>query len=480
MATVVDSYNRGSILKLVLQGRLDHYPSEDVEFLSEMGMLLNDCLQTFMLEAPASVFEREFYCSYQPDYDQSSIDVHPTDAYVFRVLKTAVTWETDGTWKGMRLEVQDTDDRWHQRQVQDVWSDATYYYLSVLRKWFNTTDTALNYRIYSGGVWLPPDCFTVAGMIPLQEWGHNWAIRSVAAKTAEIYGFYDLLGGQLYAGLIPTLSYRGERRGLPAPLRAPTVATVQAPVWSGPESAGTFKFLYTYIHGVEEENEELPLGAAKPKFESAPSPESAAVTAVYGGDSIKITTPEIAWMRGFNTAGTIRQGHGGWKKRIYVARSTAQGGLHSEVELAEVYHHLVDIPATDTEYNWVGDISPNYHVRHRHNGGRQLLKIHPQPTQRLSFRIRAPAHHPPLLHDGDALVMDLAATHVLIDLFASRAAKRIGQNKDAKDFYELYQLGLAGLFSATASQRNRRARRRASRGVNHFQRDRAYTKNPQD
>ena len=140
-------------------------------------------------------------------------------------------------------------------------------------------------------------------------------------------------------------------------------------------------------------------------------------------------------------------GHGGWKKRICVSRSTVDtvGATHPQLEAPEVYFPLVDLDGATTTYDWDGSVSPNEHMPYRANHGRGILQLTPRPTERTEFRVRGLMRPRPLLHDQDTIELPPEGCNVLLDGLAAEVWKMIGNPQEADKFVRMYEKGLAGL-----------------------------------
>lgn len=453
MATTVESYARGALITAVLEDKLDWHPTQDQTFLAKMRRALNRRLIRMATDASA-LFQKMHRVFWQPDVTTGIVDVSSTDPYVWRVAKsTGATWATDGTWEGRYIEVTaPTTGQLYTYRIAELWDDASYYYLSTFAPHPNGTDTGCTYRIYSPGIWLPAEVSQVQSIIP---WSERWGPIPIGTPMdVENASMYDWKG--TYAGSIPAVAYRGERDQLFAPQRTPTAELVNG-TWAGPEPSGTFKFLYTYILGKDDDENSIgPPTSYRPLLESSPSTESSEVTGENGAGTnlIRITVPEIEWITNFGVSGTGRSGHGGIRKRIYVARSAiaTSGASHPIIEAGEVYYHLVDLAGDVTTYDWNGSISPNKFLPHRTSNGRQTLCLQPRPETRLEFRLRCITRPQPLLHDQDTCELPPELCDVLLDALAAEAWGLLGNPQEQEKAEKRYQNGLERLMKQTERQ----------------------------
>lgn len=452
MATI-ESYSRGELVNAVLQDKVDWAPTSDTTLMAKIHRQLNRRLLRMATSRNNAAFEKQSRLVWHADYKTGLVDVEPTDAHVWRlpaVGANAGVWNTAGLWAGFHLEVFNASDVRFDYPILEVWLDlgTNYYYLTTPVAHQNTTDAALTYRIYQPGLWLPQEMVTLQSLRPYRADGRYAGIQPIPVFEAEQTGALDWKGES--TGTVPRVAWRGERQKLQDPRRAPTVTLDENTPWVGPEPAGAFSFLVTYILGNEDHAVDWPQSVDWPRFESAPSPASGSTTVAYGGSSPVITTPEIEWMTGFNRAGTFRAGRGGIKKRIWAARTTATGGTHTTIETPDVYEHLVDIDGATTAYTWNGSISPNYWVRHRTSHGRQLIHFDPRPDSRVEFLLRAVMRPKPLLHDNDAAEMSVEAQEVLLDGLAADVWGMIGNTTERDKAEKRFEDGLGRLQATQA------------------------------
>jgi hypothetical protein len=448
VATTLETYNRGALIAAVLEDRVDWHPTQDQTFLAKVRRALNRRLLRMVREAPVAIWEREQWAIWQPDYTTGTVSVLAADTYVW-VAGGAAAWNTSGRWDGRWIEVYQSDGTRYEYRIMEVFIDLASgtTRLTTDRAHVNATDIGLRYRIFDKGLRCPPEMVEANSIIP---WSERWGPVAIGTPTAvEAAGRYDWQGG--YTGTTPTVAWRQFVDKIQAPTTAPTVATIENSNWIGPEPAGTFKFIFCYIWGRDDQANDAPphTGAYRPMLESGPSPESASIIVANGAGSnvIRITTPEIEWMTGYNVAGTARQGHGGIRKRIWVARSavTTSGATHPQIETPEVYMHLVDIAGDVINYDWDGSVSPNWFLRHRTSHGRLLIGLDPRPSERLEFKLRGTERPSPLLHDQDNVELPPEACDVLLDGVAADVWKMIGDAEAARSAEKNYEKGLAQL-----------------------------------
>jgi len=484
VATFVDSYNRKQIVLEALEGQVDWAPTQDQTFLHKVYRKLNKRLLTMLRQVP-ELCEAEVRLIWTPDYSTGTVSMDSTDQHVVKIAKTAGTWQTDGTWEGRYIEIEDDDidDYRGPYRIHEVWDDGSgNWALSIDHEWHNTTDTGMAYRIFDHGILLPPNMMHLRTIVPWKD-GPQSGLEGITVHNATKAGRYDYQGK--YTSEYPEFAVMGEWERLPAPTMTPeveTTASAQAlevaggttiPSWTGNEPAGEFKFIYTYVWGQEDRDLYLPMGVTNPRLESGPSPESATATTAHGTTGVRIKLPDIEWEYGFDSqwAGSqtdtpaTRDQRFGWKKRLYVARITKEGGVPRKLSTPEVYHFLADVEAGTPFYDWTGTVSPVMQIRHQASNGRRVCRLYPRPSSRQQYRAHGPVRPRPLLNDSDTVDLPVEAYDVLVTGLAADVYAMEGNKTESQRLEKLWGQGIGEIKAQVATigplVRHRRRRTRA-------------------
>ena len=318
---------------------------------------------------------------------------------------------TDGTWDCIYyLEITDpsTGDLIRRRCREFFVSGPPgnqYAYVSIDRPWRNSTDKDLEFRLYQPYFYTRDDVTAVVDGRVYDS--TQQTLFTVPAGAMRIFAQEDYNG--TVTGRPERLSRWGHEQ-IPAPNRAPVGTTPggdpPAP-WLGPEPPGTFKYRYTYVWGKKDSDLTAPGGKADPMLESSPSPESNAVTMADATRVVLLSNlVNIDYIQNFDPAAlSLRNGHSGWRKRIYRARSAIVPalGMQNNIEYPEdVYFFLDEVDGAITTYTDNGTVTPDYARRmpEPHGYFRWALHPHQNDTYTVDFRIyRRPQ---PLLNDSDA------------------------------------------------------------------------------
>lgn len=425
----------------------DWAPTQSTDAKDRVDAFINRAYLQMAEEAPFLFFEQTIPFATMPDITASdavpdTLEVASTDPFVLSrtVAATAggVAWRTDGYWNGRMIEITRADGTRYRRRIRDVWTEpgggSPQHRLSLYQPWPNRTDTGLEYRIYNQAYYLPQDVIQV-NSVRLYDQNQNWPLQVVGQYEAEMLSLKDMPNRQVTG--IPRTIFRDGHFQLEAPTLVPTVAPKAGDEvvdnWVGPDAAGQFEYVYTYIWGyrdgdivngthVQNHNPKHSLIAAQgtpaarpiPRWESAPSPVATGTT-TNGGRGLLITTPDLDFMEGFgqNPGGgaNVRYQHGGLRKRIYRKRKTldtatpgsfthtgaAYPGQFNQ-ERPDAFFLLADIPAYQTTYLDQGLIVPDYRHRLREVHGYQSIRMNPRPDRRYEVEVRC-TRRPKILED---------------------------------------------------------------------------------
>ena len=407
---------------------------------------INTALDRLAGDVPEALIPDEEHIVLLPDYKGSDTTVAArlkaiSDQRVLEfssesggALGAAPTWAptVDGTWDGVyHLEIKDPAGVWHRRQSREWWTTgsgaSTTYFVSLDRKWQNTTDTLMDFRIHQPEFFMTDDVMEV--LEPARIWDSTkqqiWKIDTAGAYRQDMVDFQGNTTARPYR------MWRGRHFQMPTPREAPVITVNEtdqgAPsAWVGPEQAGTFRFCYTFVWGRRDaEWQYSPGGVQDPQWESAPSPVSAAHSNVGGATyySITIRAENIDFMTDFDIASSTRETRSGMRIRLYAARDgyvLGGGGSNNIVEKAGIFYLLKEIDpgttAPTAEFTWTGVDIPGFYRPLKHSTGYYAWKTYPHQDSRyeLDFRVlRLPRK---FIDDQDTAPIQRDAVTALIEL----------------------------------------------------------------
>jgi len=416
---------------------------------------INLALNKFSLEAPGAFYPVEEHVVLYADQttagtsrylmrvsaDPWVLDFRDATGAAFSVLGTD-DWlpVTTGEWAGiMHLEVQDEDGVWHRRQSRSFWFEDSggvrYYYVSLDRPFpVGSNSAKMAFRIHQPAFYTRDD---VLRMDSCMAWdGNNVKAQPVSAGSADLLGMVDYQGGDTG---FPEFVVNSSHFQLPAPNFTPTVVEDIKNAWTGPESEGSFIFKYTYVRGKRDNEwqESEGLGVNDPMWESAPSPASAEVVQATPGRLV-VQLPNVDWMQSFDIAGTKRQTHSGWRKRVYVARTGVLSlgvGLEANVESAGIFYLLGEVDGSVTTFVWYGEVTPDYSRRLRHSTGYYAWKVWPHQDQRYELDLRVCRTQEELVASTDTPRVKPQASSVLMELCLYYACLLDGVDVESANFH---------------------------------------------
>ncbi len=412
--------------------QVDWNPSQSTEFLALLDRMINRAYNSLFTDAPF-LLEREVKIVTQPDV--RALTAEPTDvlrvnASDRRVLERSIpvpplpfvgaTWAFDKTWDGRWIEVTDPNGQTHRRRTREWWVDtvvdlqgnitAIYHRVSIEEPWPNNTDTGMLYRVYTPEYHFQPEVIEIKSARLYGDPNHR----------LEVANTYDMERYQLadYQGRIsgmPELIYRGKPFQIAAPLRAPDAALNDQTTWNGPENAGKFDFLITYVWGDRDPDMLTPLGLTEVKWESAPSPISVAAATTNGGPGIKLTLPNVDFELGFRS-GLVSANRSGLRKRVYVRRYTSavNGAITNIIESPEVFMQLAEVDGHVEIFNWTGHVQPDFLRRFRRVHNYQSIIFYPMPDQRYEIDCRVQFRPEALINGHDAARLNDDALDALV------------------------------------------------------------------
>ena len=498
-----------------LFSQVDWSPKQSQDAKDRTDQFINRAQNQLALEAPFLFWEDILQFITLPDFEPDTgmlvaavvtadtVLVNSSDPWVLqRTLATTVVdadgtaltaWDVTGLWNGRQIEVTGVDGEIHRHQIRDVWTTSTTQYLSLVRPWHNLTDTAMAYRIYTRDYALPDDLVQVYS-IRLVENNQNFPLSVMGQLEAEKLSLAD--GPSQIASGTPRVAFRRPHQApLSSPTQAPVVTAPGTTEWVGPEPTGEFSYVFTYIWGYRDAEDQNagPKGSVltstashrEPVWESSPSPATASVVVADAGASnsvaLLITTPNIDQMLGFNEAGDTRRNHTGIRKRIYRRRhsvtstTTNYANLDnaatngSQIESPDKYFLINEVAGVDVIWQDTGLFVPDYNRPLRQVHGYQSLALYPRPDARYEVDVRCLRRPPELVDDEDVPRLHAEAMEVLFFKALTLLYESMGNMKMADRSEKKYRDYLQTLTKRYGDMRYpaeplRRKPARASRG----------------
>jgi len=478
----------------------DWNPSSSPEAKARVIRFINMSYFQMALDAPYLFFEGMVDMATEPDVDQFSaldtLSVYTSgsgaDPWVLKrnlpsTHPSARTdWKVDGTWNGRKIQVQDSDGNWHIHTIRDVWTTGDYQYVSLLRPFPDTTQTAMKYKIFTDYYYLPPEVMRVNHARTVDGSIHsNW--EPISQSQAEAYYLPTNPTDSAVSGY-PTQYFRRPPGSLPAPNWTP-VAGVAGDSWVGPEPEGTFEYKITYVWG----KQDVELGSPgplsqisglasgpgtnrlKPRLESPPSPVSnqKAVEVSTIKTAISVSLPDIDFMQGFaeGLVTLARGGHSGWTKRIYRRRLTSTANpttvsapsVYTNIETSDTFYLLTEVAGSTAEFVDDGSLTPDFLSPLRESNLHEAIQIHPRPDSRIRFELRCLMRPTKLVSDTDAPLLKVEGIPALIEAVIAKVLRAEGDGAEAAVCEGRYEDWLARLAKRYDSLRpaSKPTRRRA-------------------
>ena len=457
--------NLGDVRKRVLE-QLDWQPTQSSDFVALVDRLINRSYQTLSREAPYLFWEQKVRLATQVDTSSVSdvtadlLAVNTTDAYVLERAESptsGATWVFDGTWDGREIEATDSAGQTHRRTIREVWNDSgdAKDRLSLDRPWPNTSDTGMEYRIFTDRYYLPEDTIELRSATLFTD--TNYRLSVATQYDMERLQLQDFKGRFVSR---PEIIYRNAPFRLDAPTLAP-VAEVSANGWKGPDPAGDFDYVYTYCWGRRDDDFDTALGKKFPKWESPPSPVSNRIVATFGGLATNVTLPNVDFMLNFGTAGTKRLNRSGYYIRVYARRYTRDGG--PRIETPEVFFLVGEVSGSAEVYTHDGSELLDYQNRLRDKHGYQSITFYPMPDNRYEVDLRVLARPKPLVNDQDTPLIHEDGTEALILKTLQMLHRHNGSEQSAVLSQEEYDRALRNLTKRYGSIPYQHIRKRPAR-----------------
>lgn len=396
--------NRGELRTRVLSLR-SRQADNDTAFHAEVNTACIDvALKRLASEVPEALIPDTESIRVLQDMTDSSLVrtlAATADEYVLSLGSSASGSDikTDGSWDGiLHLEVTYLD-RVYRFQCREFWSASSIYYVSLDRPWIHASATGMAFRLYLAYLSTRDD---VTKVVDGRLFGTSQR-RLVSILPA---GFVRATFGEDFQGRStgpPSALSRWKHFQLDAPNRTPAVAALQSAWTLTQEAPGTFTYRYTYVWGKRPEADQSPGSNYDPTWESAPSPESAAITTTAFGIEVSGLT-NIDWQLNFDPdPATLRNGRSGIRKRIYRARTavTARGTTESNVESPGIYYFLAEVEGVTLTYTDDGTAIPDYHRRLPESHGYWLWALDPRPDGNYDLDLRVNRRPKKLEVDSD-------------------------------------------------------------------------------
>lgn len=437
--------------------QVDWAPTASTDAVTRLNRFINRAYMQLAIDAPFLFFQAQLKLITIADTGPQAstvgapltvadtLAVSGTDPWVLQRSMSIfepniVDWDETGLWRGRMLEVTDPTGQIHRHRIRDVYTAGNdYQQITLHRPWHNLTDAAMDFRIYTDEYSLPNDVMEIHSL-RLAKRNQNWPLEVIGELEAEKLSLDDA-PGQVPAG-VPRVAWRREHRKMVAdPTYTPPVALVNIAGnfdWVGPEPTGTFSYAFTYYWGIRDDEDQTwgPAGDVQtsttafrtPLWESAPSPISAEIVVPdtdTGADGrlVRVTTPNVSQMMGFNEAAAIRLNRTGIRKRIYRRRHTVTSANYALLPNTEVngaiietpdkYFLVADIAGSDVLWDDTGVAVPDYHAPLKETHGYETFALYPRPDARYEIEVRCLRRPAVLVDDEDTPRMHYDATETL-------------------------------------------------------------------
>ena len=454
-----------NIVNLIFS-RLDWKPTTSSEAKAKMLEDINSAYRDLQRDVPHLFFEGEARFSVRADTvsedDDDTLTGDISDFYVWnRDDVTATLWSDSANMKGRILRLEDENGEFEDLRIMDVWQDGApiVQHISTDRPFPDLFDgtarnrTAYKYRIFEDRYLLPGYVLSARGSLRLYNSNVSYPLEMVHQRQAEEWNMKDT--PENISSGDPSGYFKRGHVSLTPPTLAPAISA-DSGTWTAGEPGGTFEYAFAWAHGDHEESFALPgpdtsndggnSNRREPKLLSALSPISSVATAVYGASGIKLSFPDINYMLGYGSPGSLidiaRYQHSGIKTRIYRRRLTfdIDASVRS-VSAPNRFFLLAEIHGYTTTFSDLGTNVPDFrtpwipHVMHR------AIGIYPRPDSRFEMRLRCKIQPPELRDDNDYPLTEPAAIDMLISramYYALRRKKDYkGAQMEEKQYYSI-------------------------------------------
>lgn len=455
--------NRGTLRSNVLSRRSWH-ADVDKKFEAEVNTVCIDgAIKRLAREVPEAFIPDEEAIYLYPDMTDLTLErtvAATVDAWVltFGPSTGGEPIAVDGTLDGLyHIEAVQPDNTLVTYQCREFWLQSGgpydgHYLVSLNRPWRNTTDTGMSFRLHQ------PYFYLRDNTTKLVDGRVFDTTRNVVTTLPT--GFVRRIASEDYRG-----SYRGRPDAfarwnhfqLPAPNRTPQVqldTTLVPDPWVGPMPPGKRKYRYTYVWGKRDFQSAAPGGQYEPLWESAPSPESATIDVADMSKAVQLyDLVNIDFVQGFGTTGTLRKGHSGWRKRIYVAISSVEPGAGTvqQIEYPDIYFFLDEVDGETTMYVDDGSVIPDYGRRIPESRGYYAWSAVPHQDAKYRVDLRVYRRPLSLLCDNDAPQVHPDFDDMLEDLVLARLCEMDKSPNDALKYEADYKSKVEEYRAAEAS-----------------------------
>ena len=457
------------------------YPERGDTGTLRLNNVINQALRKLWGEVPEVLIREESRFVLEPER-AFTVNRNSTDPRVLDVTSTTEPWsvddENDKILRGRWIEVKGSDDRWHQRRIQDVYRvvQATTTLYVVLDSPFESTYAATNMsaKIYTYEYPYSADTQAIRQVIRNPESSPREVL--VSRFGAEI-SRYRTLNGWQDSGQINAFQ-RGDYFQLPAPHYTPEASLEPKLVGFGwgfhtngtteeadYGAAGTFSYRVCHVWGRwPRENGRISVQADTSKIEghpfyiSAPSKPSEKVSSEWGGNKIRVQCPDLDYINGYghDSSGTYPSYHRhGVEKWIFRARHevdlTTPAGMagtnHKTINADNQYYLWRIVEGHETTVFDRGHFDPvnrkfplEEYVGHHH------IRFDKRPTSKENILLSSVRRPDILKDDNDAPRVPPECYNALIELCCSYLlGDRDGNLKRKSLYYDAYILELEKL-----------------------------------
>tara|TARA_R100001594_G_scaffold11979_1_gene26847 strand:+ start:10544 stop:12079 length:1536 start_codon:yes stop_codon:yes gene_type:complete len=458
------------------------YPERGDTGTKRLNNVLNQALRKLWGEIPEVLLREEYRIILEPQIKLTNVNLIHTnfspwtvnDNRVFAILSSSSPIEStdmsDKVLRGRWFEVYGSDNRWHQRRIQDVYQytdqkEGIEYDLIVVDMPFSSQFAKANMdaRIYTYEYPYDAALQSIRQVIKNPE---ESSVEIPVSRFGPEMSRHRLAAGWQDSGE-PDIYQRGDFFQLKAPRYTPGVKRAErTSLWGYDGSTfkpsygpgGTFSYKVCHVWG-RWPKERSHLWRVReqqglPFYISSVSPASAQVTTKTGDPAIIVTTPDVDWMNGYSQDEALSPHsyhHHGVEKWIFRARHENQA-LNSSV-----LHS--DISADGQYYLW--KIVEGYHTSVTDNGshdpvdvdfplkdfvGHQHIRFNRRPTNKDNVLLSCLRRPDTMKHDADACRIPPECYNALIELSCSfLLGDRDGNLKRKSMYYDAYLLELEKL-----------------------------------
>ena len=466
------------------------YPERGDAGTKRLNNILNQALRKLWGEIPEVLLRDEYRFILEPQVKLTKVNLVHTaysfpenDNRCFAIVATNSPIEatdiTDKVLRGRWLEVQGSDDRWHQRRIQDVHvktignDPAITYHVIVADKPFSTqfAKADMDARIYTYEYPYPADVQSIRQVVRNPEKSGRQIPVSMLGPEMTRHKFSS---GWQDSGE-PDYYQRGDYFQLPSPHYKPEIeASSQGHTFGAkwgydPDllvdytygRAGTFSYKVCHVWGrwpkergylwrVADgvgENQGLPF------YISAPSEASEKQSVVWGGSALRVKTPDVDYVFGYSQSQATMPWsyhHHGVEKWIFRARhensdETPTGVLNKDVQADGEYYLWRIVEGHDVEVIDNGSYDPvDRDFPIKEFVGHQHIRFDKRPTSKDDVLLSC-VRRPDLLgNDTDVSRIPPECYNALIELSCSYLLGDRDGSLDRKSVYfQAYQLELA-------------------------------------